>query len=115
MNSKQRYMVPLLFIGTVLAGMLSPMQSAVNGQLGKELADGNACAVVSFGSGLVVMFIIILSRASTRQQFASIPSKIRSNNIPWWSWLELDYVELWLFFPKEHLHPYLVLQHSRQL
>ncbi|RIY20184.1 hypothetical protein CJI56_04555, partial [Gardnerella vaginalis] len=87
MNSKQRYMVPLLFIGTVLAGMLSPMQSAVNGQLGKELADGNACAVVSFGSGLVVMFIIILSRASTRQQFASIPSKIRSNNIPWWSWL----------------------------
>ncbi|MES4977434.1 DMT family transporter [Gardnerella vaginalis ATCC 14018 = JCM 11026] len=61
MNSKQRYMVPLLFIGTVLAGMLSPMQSAVNGQLGKELADGNACAVVSFGSGLVVMFIIILS------------------------------------------------------
>ncbi|WP_265331502.1 DMT family transporter [Gardnerella vaginalis] len=57
-----------MFIGTVLAGMLSPMQSAVNGQLGKELADGNACAVVSFGSGLVVMFIIILSRASTRQQ-----------------------------------------------
>ncbi|WEV72934.1 DMT family transporter [Bifidobacterium sp. ESL0790] len=79
--------VPLLFIATVLAGMLSPMQSAVNGQVGKELGDGNASAVVSFGSGLVVMAIIILARGSTRHQFASIPGKIKSHDIPWWNWL----------------------------
>lgn len=79
-------LVPLLFVATVLAGMLSPMQSAVNGQLGAELGDGNASAVVSFGSGLVVMAVIILARSSTRRQFASIPAAIRANTIPWWSW-----------------------------
>lgn len=42
--------VPLFMLATVLAGMLSPMQSAVNGQLGKFLGDGNACAVISFAS-----------------------------------------------------------------
>lgn len=86
MNIKKQYAIPFLFVATVLAGMLSPMQSAVNGQVGKELGDGNASAVVSFGSGLVVMAIIILARKSTRQQFASIPSRIKANQIPWWSW-----------------------------
>ncbi|MFK5164692.1 DMT family transporter [Propionibacterium freudenreichii] len=37
---------------TVLAGMLGPMQSAVNGQAGKRLGDGHLAAVVSFGTGL---------------------------------------------------------------
>jgi transporter family-2 protein len=86
MKMKQSYAVPFLFLATVLAGMLSPMQSAVNGQVGKELGDGNASAVVSFGSGLVVMAIIIVARKSTRRQFASIPSRIKANRIPWWSW-----------------------------
>ena len=87
MKVAKKYVIPLLFIATVLAGMLSPMQSAVNGQVGKELGDGNASAVVSFGSGLVVMAVIILSRKSTRQQFVSIPSRKRAGRIPWWSWL----------------------------
>lgn len=78
--------VPLFMIATVLAGMLSPMQSAVNGQLGHFLEDGNACAVISFASGLVVMFFIIIARKSTREQFASIPSLIKSRKIPLWNW-----------------------------
>lgn len=78
--------VPLFMIATVLAGMLSPMQSAVNGQLGHFLGDGNACAVISFASGLVVMFFIIIARKSTREQFASIPSLIKSRKIPLWNW-----------------------------
>lgn len=78
--------VPLFMIATVLAGMLSPMQSAVNGQLGHFLGDGNACAVISFASGLFVMFFVIIARKQTRQQFASIPSLIKSRKIPLWNW-----------------------------
>lgn len=78
--------VPLFMLATVLAGMLSPMQSAVNGQLGKFLGDGNACAVISFASGLVVMFFIIIARKSTREQFASIPRLIKNRTIPLWNW-----------------------------
>ncbi len=66
-------------LATILAGMLSPMQSAVNGQLGHWLQDGNACAVISFASGLVVMFLLLL-RKETRQQFASIPTLIKKKN-----------------------------------
>lgn len=66
---KNKYSTPLWMLATILAGMLSPMQSAVNGQLGHWLQDGNACAVISFASGLVVMFFIIMARKETRQQF----------------------------------------------
>lgn len=58
--NKNKYSTPLLMLATILAGMLSPMQSAVNGQLGHWLQDGNACAVISFASGLVVMFLLLL-------------------------------------------------------
>ncbi|KIO95175.1 putative inner membrane protein [Levilactobacillus brevis] len=74
-TTEKTVIVPLLLIATIFAGMLSPMQSAVNGQVGKQLGDGNASAVISFGSGLVVMAIVILARKSTRQQFSSIPKK----------------------------------------
>lgn len=91
MNNKQSttektVIIPLLVIATILAGMLSPMQSAVNGQVGKLVGDGNVSSVISFGSGLVVMAIIILARKSTRKQFASIPSKIAAHKIPLWNW-----------------------------
>lgn len=44
---KNKYSTPLWMLATILAGMLSPMQSAVNGQLGHWLQDGNACAVMA--------------------------------------------------------------------
>ncbi|MBE9806447.1 EamA-like transporter family protein, partial [Escherichia coli] len=79
---KNKYSTPLWVLATILAGMLSPMQSAVNGQLGHWLQDGNACAVISFASGLVVMFFIIMARKEIRQQFAAIPSLIKNRKVP---------------------------------
>ena len=93
--NKNKYSTPLLMLATILAGMLSPMQSAVNGQLGHWLQDGNACAVISFASGLVVMFFIIIARKETRQQFASIPTLICGIGLP-------DYAGRWLYFRKGH-------------
>lgn len=84
--NKSKYSVPLLMLATILAGTLSPMQSAVNGELGHWLNDGNACAVISFASGLVVMFFIIMAKKETRQQFTSIPSLIKQRKIPLWNW-----------------------------
>lgn len=84
--NKSKYSVPLLMLATILAGTLSPMQSAVNGELGHWLNDGNACAVISFASGLVVMFFIIMAKKETRQQFASIPLLIKQRKIPLWNW-----------------------------
>lgn len=88
-------------LATILAGMLSPMQSAVNGQLGHWLQDGNACAVISFASGLVVMFFIIIARKETRQQFASIPTLIKKRKSRYGIGLQ-DYAGRWSYFLKAH-------------
>ena len=101
MYEKNKYSTPLWMLATILAGMLSPMQSAVNGQLGHWLQDGNACAVISFASGLVVMFFIIMARKETRQQFAAIPSLIKNRKVPLWNWFA-GLCGAWWYFLKAH-------------
>ena len=75
--------VGIFVLFTVLAGMLGPMQSAVNGRLGADLGDGHLASIVSFGSGLLLMLVIILPRASTRSAFLGLPGHLRRGTIPW--------------------------------
>ncbi|WP_327657778.1 DMT family transporter [Streptomyces sp. NBC_00483] len=77
----------LLVVATILAGMLSPLQSTVNGALGDTIDDGNAAAVISFGSGLLLMAIIVFARPTTRRQALGLPRQIRTGNLPWWNCL----------------------------
>lgn len=77
----------LLVVATVLAGALGPMQAAVNGQLGKTIDDGHAAALISFATGLVLMAVVVLSRASTRRQALAVPGHIKNRTIPWWNYL----------------------------
>lgn len=75
--------VGIFVLCTVLAGMLGPMQSAVNGRLGADLGDGHLASIVSFGSGLLLMLVIILPRTSTRRAFLELPGHLRRGTIPW--------------------------------
>lgn len=75
--------VGIFVLFTILAGMLGPMQSAVNGRLGTDLGDGHLASIVSFGSGLVLMFLIILPRSGTRAAFFGLPGHLRRGTIPW--------------------------------
>lgn len=75
--------VGIFVLFTVLAGMLGPMQSAVNGRLGADLGDGHLASIVSFGSGLLLMLLLILPRASTRKAFLGLPGHLRRGTIPW--------------------------------
>ena len=68
---------------TVFAGMLGPMQSAVNGQLGKAVADGHLAAVISFASGLIFMLIVVLPRTKTREALFALPKQLKAGVIPW--------------------------------
>lgn len=68
---------------TVLAGMLGPMQSSVNGRLGVAVDDGHLAACISFLSGLVVMFIIVLPQRRLRKALISIPGHLRHGTLPW--------------------------------
>ncbi|WP_336161458.1 DMT family transporter [Amycolatopsis sp. VC5-11] len=77
--------VVVLTIATVFAGMLGPLQSLVNGHLGTELGDGHAAALVSFGTGLVLMLVIVLTRARTRAAFFRLPGQLVRGEIPRWN------------------------------
>lgn len=77
----------LLVVATVLAGALGPMQAAVNGKLGQTIGDGHAAALISFGVGLIFMFIVVFSRSSTRRQALAVPRQIKDRTIPWWNYL----------------------------
>ncbi|WP_311215977.1 DMT family transporter [Escherichia coli] len=52
---KNKYSTPLWMLATILAGMLSPMQSAVNGQLGHWLQD---VLIPSLGNTVYLVTII---------------------------------------------------------
>jgi len=76
-----------LVVATVLAGTLSPLQSTVNGALGKTIGDGNTAALVSFGTGLALMVVVVFARTTTRRQALAVPGLIRAGGFGWWNWL----------------------------
>ncbi|MFJ5292794.1 DMT family transporter [Streptomyces sp. NPDC088348] len=84
-RTARRTTTAVLVLATVLAGLLSPLQSTVNGALGKNINDGNAAAVISFGSGLILMAVIVFARPATRRQALNVPRLLRDGTIPWWN------------------------------
>ncbi|MFF7941836.1 DMT family transporter [Nocardia gamkensis] len=77
----------MLLVATVAAGTLSPLQSAVNGALGGTVGDGNAAAVVSFGTGLLIMTAVVGARRRWRAQARQLPQLMRSGALGWWNYL----------------------------
>lgn len=74
----------LLFVFlTVLAGTLGPMQSAVNGQLGKHVGDGHLASVISFGIGLILMLIVVFTNRNWRSSYLALPGQMRRGVVSW--------------------------------
>jgi transporter family-2 protein len=69
----------LALVAAVVCGALVALQARVNGELATDLHDSLLAAVVSFGSGLVVIAVIVASRRSARQAWR------RLRDVPWWS------------------------------
>jgi transporter family-2 protein len=58
--------VQLALAVAVVSGSLVAVQQRINGELGTELGDALAAAVVSFGTGLVAVTAYVLLRPATR-------------------------------------------------
>lgn len=88
LNKPKRQHTLLWQIFGIIAGMLSTVQTAVNGHLGIILASPVKAAVISFIIGIVllaVICVIILLQRKTVPALRIEPR--RRENYPWWIWL----------------------------
>lgn len=64
---------------------MAAAQSRINGQLAIEVHDGLLAAVISFGTGLVVVGVIAFSLRGPRAALLHrLPQEVRSGRLPWW-------------------------------
>ncbi|MFC4223835.1 DMT family transporter [Lysinibacter cavernae] len=69
----------------MLCGALVAVQTRLNGQFGAVLGDGFVAATYSFGSGLVIMTILVLCSKQARSGLADLWAGIRGGTFPWWA------------------------------
>lgn len=70
--------------GAVVVGVLTAIQARMNGQLGLRLGDGFVAAVISFGSGFLVLIVLSAVVPAGRRGFRALVTGIRTRTIPWW-------------------------------
>ena len=59
-------------------------QSRINGQLGAELDNGFLAALISFGSGLLILCIAMAVSPVGRRGLGAVMVALRGRTIPWW-------------------------------
>ena len=74
----------LYLVTAVLAGLVAPIQSRVNGALGTQLGDPVAASLVSFTTGLVLLLVISLFVPSARAGAKMIPVALKERRFPRW-------------------------------
>ncbi|WP_374211400.1 DMT family transporter [Microbacterium sp. zg.Y818] len=63
---------------------MTAVQARINGQLGVRLEDGLVAALISFGSGLLILTVISAALPAGRRGFARLASGVRERRIPFW-------------------------------
>lgn len=75
---------PVYLLAAILAGLVMPIQSRVNGALGTHLGDPVAASLVSFTTGLVLLVAVSIFLPSARVGAKLIPVALRERRFPRW-------------------------------
>lgn len=71
--------------GTAFAvGALTALQSRVNGELASVTQSGLQAAIVSFGTGWVLLTVILIASPRVRRGLGSVREALRSGALRWW-------------------------------
>jgi transporter family-2 protein len=70
-----------------LGGLALAIQAAINGRLGAGLGDGELAALVSFGSGLVVLLAVVPTSTRGRAGLRRLGGALRGGGLRWWQCL----------------------------
>lgn len=65
--------------------MLVALQSRVNGGLSQQVGNGFVVAAVSFGSGLIILMVLMLFSRRGRQGLGKLRAEVASRHLPWWA------------------------------
>lgn len=68
----------------VLGGALTALQTRVNSQLATELGDGFLSSLISFGSGLVILAIVVALVPGGRRGLTKLKTSVAERQTPWW-------------------------------
>jgi transporter family-2 protein len=69
---------------TVVTGGFVALQSRVNGQLARAIDDYAVAAVISFGSGLVLLLALLAAWPGGRRGLRRLGVAFRAGEVPWW-------------------------------
>jgi transporter family-2 protein len=67
-----------------VSGLAISVQARVNGELAVRLGDGIAAAVVSFGTGLAVLTLLVPLTRPGRRGLREVRSALRAGRLRWW-------------------------------
>jgi transporter family-2 protein len=74
----------LAIVFALACGALTALQSRINGQLAHELDDPYTAAAISFGSGLVILLLVLAVWRPGRAGFGRVVVALRERRIAWW-------------------------------
>lgn len=75
----------IALLGSGLSGTLVALQSRVNGGLSQELGNGYLTAAVSFGSGLLVLLLVLALSRTGRMGLRRLRGELSSGHLPMWA------------------------------
>lgn len=67
-----------------LCGLLVALQSRINGELSALLGNGVEAALISIGSGFIILNVILICNVKVRNGLRGIRSGIKSKELPRW-------------------------------
>ncbi len=86
MNSRgsQRASTLVSIAATVAAGVLVATQHRLNGELGQRLDDGFTAALISFGSGWLLLMVLLALSPRGREGIRTLMAEVRAGRVaPW--------------------------------
>lgn len=76
-----------MILVSALAGVFIAGQARVNSGLGLELGNSLLAALISFGSGLVIVSLLVFANSSQRAKLRELAQLVRSGGYPVWGLL----------------------------
>ncbi|MFF1573237.1 DMT family transporter [Leifsonia sp. NPDC058292] len=82
----KRVLLPLwlAIVFAIVCGAGVAVQSRINGELGRRLDDGFTAAVISFGSGLIILSIALAVAPAGRRGLGRVRNALRARELRWW-------------------------------